>query len=170
MAERKLAEVTALKGGSAPLPGSSRPSPSDPGSELQSLLAAPTLTAGTLAAGDVERLQQLLRSCGFSANAAGDFEAAHNWFDCSYAVSGALTDLVSSANMRVKLTSTSATAAAIYKHALAAEAQSVAKEKEVAERKLAALESATQTQRAKENARASAAEKNGGDVSYRAYA
>jgi len=155
--------VTALRSGSAPLPGSSRRVPSDPDAELASLLAAPSLAAAALAASDIERLLPLLRSCGFAANGAGDFEAAQNWFDCSFALSGALCDLLSAANMRAKLSSTSATAAAIYRHALA-DGAAGDKVKGVAKRKLDAVEEAVTSRNSSREA--SAGKGSNGDIAY----
>ena len=45
----------------------------------------------------------LLRICDHAANKAGDFEVAHTWFDCAYALCGTPCDLLSAANMRFKL-------------------------------------------------------------------
>jgi hypothetical protein len=158
VAERKLAEVVALKGGSAPQGAGL--GAQDAGSELASLLSASPVVAETIPGAEAERMLQLLRSCGFAANAAGDYEAASNWFDCSFAVSSALSDLVSAANMRAKLLATSPVAALIYRHALQA-AGAAAKVSEVAQRKLSALEAAVATA-AKETARTSTA----GDIAY----
>jgi hypothetical protein len=74
--ERKLNDVAALKAGSAPMPGASAPGPSVPQEELASLVAAADDAAARVPAPDKERLLQLLRACGFAANAAGDFAAA----------------------------------------------------------------------------------------------
>ena len=142
VAERKLAEVVALKAGSAPQ-GAGLVS-QDAGAELASLLQAPPVVSETIPGAEAGRLLQLLRSCGFAANAAGDYEAASNWFDCSFAVSSAFSDLVSAANMRAKLLGTSSVAALIYRHTLQA-AGAAAKVKEIAQRKLSALEAAVAT-------------------------
>ena len=159
VAERKLAEVTALKGGSAP----DRAAQSAE-SELASLLQASPVVSEAMPGPDAERLLQLVRSCGFAANSAGDFEAASNWFDCSFAISAAPSDLVSSANMRAKLLATSPVAALIYRHVLGCSG-ATDKVREVAQRKLSALEAAADT--VSEGTMRSS---NAGDVSYRAYA
>ena len=65
----------------------------------------------------------LMRRCGHAANGAGDFAAAHVWFDCAFALSGSANDLLSAANMRVKLLPTSSVAGAIYKHILATQTE-----------------------------------------------
>lgn len=99
VAERKLSEVTTLKATER----SNRPTVS-PDVELQSIVSSPAVVTEIFGdSTDAERMLQLLRSCGFAANRAGDFEAAHLWFDCSFALSSATCDLLSGANMRIKL-------------------------------------------------------------------
>eukprot|EP00322_Chrysochromulina_rotalis_P003270 CAMPEP_0115851200 /NCGR_PEP_ID=MMETSP0287-20121206/12359_1 /TAXON_ID=412157 /ORGANISM="Chrysochromulina rotalis, Strain UIO044" /LENGTH=303 /DNA_ID=CAMNT_0003305225 /DNA_START=18 /DNA_END=929 /DNA_ORIENTATION=+ len=158
VAERKLAEVTALKEGSAPHPGCSRPTSADSAMELASLLDAAPVVAATLPA-DAQHLLQLVRSCGFAANAAGDFEAAQNWFDCAFATSGALSDLLSAANMRVKLSAVNPTAEAAYKHALTV-ADAADKVCDMAQKKLATLS-------ASKSARQPTAAVDEGHITYR---
>ena len=136
VAERKMEEVAALRAGSAPHPGCNRPSPGDPNAELVSLLtAAPMVVLSLSTETERARLLLLLRTCGFAANAAGDFEAAQNWFDCSFAISGGLSDLLSAANMRIKLSAVSPFASAAYEHTISS-ADATASEHDMAQRKL----------------------------------
>lgn len=71
--------------------------------ELSELRAAPAATAGLLSPEEQQRLVQLLRSSGHAANHGKDFEAAHTWFDCAFALTGSPLDLLSAANMRGRL-------------------------------------------------------------------
>ena len=105
VAERKHKEVNALLGGG----GSSRARPPRIGAaeESDALLAAPAAHKGALSSDDTTRMLSLMRRCGHAANGAGDFAAAHVWFDCAFALSGSANDLLSAANMRVKLLPTS---------------------------------------------------------------
>ena len=87
----------------------------------------------------------LLRICGHAANDGGDFEAAHTWFDCAYALCGMTCDLLSAANMRAKLVPTSAVALDAYKHILQlgeGERPPPAMQLEMAASKLASVEAA----------------------------
>ena len=58
-----------------------RPASPRQSAELEALLSSHSTTASTVNEADVERLLQMLRTCGFAANKAGDFEAAQNWSD-----------------------------------------------------------------------------------------
>ena len=103
---------------------------------------AQVLTAAALVEmqeGDLERLIRLLRRHGHAANEADDFEAAHLWFDCAVTISQQLADLLSAANMRVKLQDTSPAAEALYRHVLS-EPESGEREQAMAERKLASMQ------------------------------
>ena len=71
--------------------------------ELAELIAAPAANASAYPPDEEKKLLGLIRVCGHAANGAGDFEAAHTWFDCAYALCGAPCDLLSAANMRAKL-------------------------------------------------------------------
>lgn len=164
VAERKHSEVTELKGS-----GSARPLSVTPEEELSALLTSAGIAAETVSEpAEIERMVQLLRSCGFAANKAGDFEAAHLWFDCSFAFSSSLCDLLSAANMRVKLDKTSPVAAAAYKHVLNGEGRTEV-ERSMASRKLASLEEAGAAE-AQQKQRVNAADTGvsyGGNISAR---
>ena len=67
---------------------------------------------------DRAHVVRLLRQCGHATNAAGDVESAYMAFDCAYALSHAAADLLSAANMRVKLNAASPVAEALYTHCL----------------------------------------------------
>lgn len=86
--------------------------------ELRELLSAPGHSTASVESEETRKLLGLLRVCGHGANKGGDFEAAHTWFDCAFALCGATCDLLSAANMRAKLVPTSAVALAIYQHIL----------------------------------------------------
>mmetsp|Transcript_34091 Transcript_34091/g.67884 ORF Transcript_34091/g.67884 Transcript_34091/m.67884 type:complete len:306 (-) Transcript_34091:650-1567(-) len=157
VAERKLAEVTARSAR-----GDDRPIVK-PEEEFSSLLAAPSIVTETISGPeDRERMTSLLRSCGFAANKKGDFEAAQLWFECCFAFSSSLSDMLSAANMRVKLDQRSPVAALAYKHVLSVENASQM-ERQMATRKLAGVEEAGDVEYRKQE-RISAAEANG--VSY----
>ena len=116
LTERKHAEVhTRLGAAGSHAPGARLTA----AEELEELLAAPGANAQALPAEEEKRLLGLLRVCGHAANKAGDYEAAHVWFDCAFALCGAPPDLLSGANMRCKLVPTSAVAMAAYRHVLA---------------------------------------------------
>ena len=116
VAERKLSEVIALRSsqGSASSPAWS------PNAELPAVLSAPVIVNETLASADTERMLVLLRVCGFAATKVGDFEAAHRWFDCSFALSSSTEDLLSGANMRRRIDPNSPAAAEAYQLVLRA--------------------------------------------------
>ena len=99
VAERKLQQVAELRTSS---PAGRRLGASAE-AELLTILAGPALASEVLGSSDADRMLPLLRSCGFAANKAGDFEAAYLWFDCTYALSEATCDLLAAANMRVQL-------------------------------------------------------------------
>ena len=90
---------------------------------------------------DSARLVRLLRRSGHAANRARDFEAAALWFDCTYAASQQLADLLSTANMRLKLAERSPAAAALYAFALS-EPHANEREVEMAARKLGLITAA----------------------------
>ena len=123
VAERKHKEVTELlagRGGSSTL---RRPERLGAAEELDALLSSPAANAGVLSAEDVERMLALLRGCGHHANRRQDYAFAHLYFDCAYALSSIPSDLLSAANMRVKLLATSSVAGAIYNHILNSDGQ-----------------------------------------------
>ena len=99
MAERKLQQVAELRTSSP----AGRRLGSSAEAELLAILAGPAIASEVLGPSDADRMLPLLRSCGFDANMAGDFEAAYLWFDCTYALSEATSDLLAAANMRVQL-------------------------------------------------------------------
>ena len=145
--ERKLAEVQAsiasgATNSAAGMGEANLRTRLSPDEELTEMLAAPEATGSTTllpSAAEVGRLLALVRACGHAANRAADFEAAYTWFDCAYALSAALPDLLSAANMRAKLVPTSNAARAAYAHVLAAD-RSSDKERQMAQVKLAVLE------------------------------
>ena len=96
---RKLSESTQEKSSRQHAP--KQPAMQD---EVAQLLAPTTSEPPAVASPD-ERAQvvRLLRQCGHAANGGGDCEAAHMAFDCAYALSQQPADLLSGANMRVKV-------------------------------------------------------------------
>ena len=160
-AQRKLGEV-ADKAASRAVPPKL-----EPADELQALLSAQGVPSGALKEVEAERVLQLLRTCGFAANKAGDFEAAQNWFDGAFAVSAATCDLLSAANMRHKLLRGSPVAAAVYRHVLTREGVSET-ETSMAQAKLAAVELAAGDAQLKAIKSMSAAED--AQITYRANA
>ena len=132
MADKKLEEVSTL------LVAGARPPQCTPEDESSQLLASAAVTAAALLEPERLRMLQLLRFCGHEANTAHDYAAAANWFDCAFALSGGVTDLLSAANMRQKLVPASPVAEVLYEDALARKSLSD-KEREVATRRLSAL-------------------------------
>lgn len=65
-------------------------------------------------ADEAASLLRLMRLAGHHANERGDADAARAWFECSFSLSSAPSDLLSAANMRVKSAPTSSTAARLY--------------------------------------------------------
>jgi len=127
MAQRKSAEVNDL------LTSGTTPPRISPAEEHRQLLDAPRTVASLLPEADAMAVHKMLRASGHAANRARDFEAAQAWFDCAWALSAALADLLSSANMRLKLEPASAVAAAAYGHVLSlSAAQEGPTEKELA--------------------------------------
>ena len=79
----------------------------------------PTLAAAELRdEADRERLLKLLRRLGHMSNEANDYDAAHMAFDCAHSLAHQMADLLSAANMRLKLLDTSPVSEALYTHAL----------------------------------------------------
>ena len=83
------------------------------------------------------KMLPMMRAEGHRANKGGDFEAAQLWFDCAHSLSQHPSDLLSAANMRLKLVPTSPAAEALYAHALSLQLSE--RELDVTERKLEQL-------------------------------
>lgn len=91
-------------------------------------------------ASEADSLAKMLRTQGHAANEAADYEGAQTWFDACQALSRAPADLLSAANMRVKLFDSSPAAEALYVQLLSLPSGMLGEaERELATRKLAAL-------------------------------
>ena len=86
--------------------------------EVSALVAPLPQGACTLTSGETSELLRLLRRQGHGANEQGDAEAALHAFEVAFAVSRSPSDLLSAANMRVKLVDTSTAAEALYNYLL----------------------------------------------------
>ena len=64
------------------------------------------------------QLARLLRKLGHALNEAAEYDAALHLFDCAFTISRSATDLLSAANMRAKLSSSSTAAEALHVHLL----------------------------------------------------
>ena len=118
LATRKLAEATAAGAArtEALETGDHRHARAFLRDELEQLLERfPT----SLPDEELEKVLPLLRLQGHRANHEGDYEAAQHWFDCMHSLSRQPADLLSAANMRLKLEAGSPLAEALYRHALA---------------------------------------------------
>jgi len=103
--------------------------------EFGQLTSAP---ASQLGHHDTQRMLRLLRHEGHACNRAHDYDQACHWFDGAFALSRAGIDLLSAANMRVKIGHGPAIARALYLHAFALPSLND-RHREVAERKLDAI-------------------------------
>ena len=83
-------------------------------------LLAP-LAVGDLPGGEVDDLLHLMRQHGHATNAAGDIDAARLWFECAWALARSPNDLLSAANMRLKLDDTSRATELLYDYLLSLE-------------------------------------------------
>ena len=118
LATRKLAEATAA--------GAARTAALETGDhrharaffrdELEQLLER---FPSSLPDEELEKVLPLMRLQGHRANHESDCEAAQHWFDCAHSLSQQPADLLSAANMRLKLEAGSPLAEVLYRHALA---------------------------------------------------
>lgn len=137
--------------------------------EFRELIAAPSANANVLPLTDAQKLLLLLRSSGHGANRGQDFETAHTWFDCAFALSGQPNDLLSAANMRGRLVPTSAVAMRAYEHVLMGMSGEVApteKQATMAEEKLGKLRALREAEGLQPPSDAAA---NAGNISHRDY-
>ena len=86
--------------------------------EMSALVAPLPQGACTLTSGETDEFLRLLRRQGHGANEQGDADAALHAFEVAFAVSRSPSDLLSAANMRVKLVDTSTAAEALYNYLL----------------------------------------------------
>lgn len=86
------------------------------GDELGEMLDARAIEC--LSADEATKFTALLRRLGHAFNQAGDFEAAAFSFECAYQVSRAAPDLLSAANMLLKVDGASTLAEALYTHVM----------------------------------------------------
>jgi len=135
--ERKLKEATGAKTSRSHAPRTA----GIPQDELAQLLD-PARAAQEVEGEERERLLKLLRRRGHACNEADEYENAHYWFDCAYALEHQISDLLSAANMRLKLVDISPVAEALYLHVLT-ELHVSEREKAMAERKLSQLKENT---------------------------
>jgi len=118
------------------------PQPTSQDESSQLLSSAGAGGAASLIDGaELPKLLQLLRHCAHEANAAHDYASAASWFDGAYSASGSVADLLSAANMRLKLHPTSPVASDVYEEVLRRSGVG-ARERMVAEQKLNALRAA----------------------------
>jgi hypothetical protein len=127
--------------------------------EVTQILALPP-SEKTVSLPEKAKMLPMMRAEGHRANKGGDFEAAQLWFDCAHSLSQHPSDLLSAANMRLKLVPTSPAAEALYAHALSLQLSE--RELDVTERKLEQLIEA----RAEEEERAAAASKSAESMVY----
>ncbi|KAL1528921.1 hypothetical protein AB1Y20_010243 [Prymnesium parvum] len=115
---------------------------SRPFREQLAQLLDPARAAQEVEGEERERLLKLLRRRGHACNEEHEYENAHYWFDCAYALEHQISDLLSAANMRLKLVDISPVAEALYLHVLT-ELHVSEREKAMAERKLSQLKENT---------------------------